>query len=331
MSHVVGTVPAIVNWHPRYAARQHCDRVTIAIDMPTRDLHLDGRSLDLRATLWPFVRGPGDPTISLAPGAVWRATRTAEGPATVELRLSGGHLLVEAWGPGAEAALDDVPALVGLHDRPAPLPSGHPLVAALARRLPGLRIGRSGAVLEALVPAILEQKVTGTEARRAYRLLVERHGEVAPGPHGLRLPPDAATLAALPYYAFHPLGVEARRADTIRRAASRGAWLEELGRLPLPDSARRLAALPGVGAWTVAEVSSRAFGDPDAVSVGDFHLPNLVCWALAGEPRGDDQRMLELLEPYRGQRGRVIRLLEASGLRAPRFGPRLAPRSIARL
>ena len=87
--------------------------------------------------------------------------------------------------------------------------------------------------------------------------------------------------------------------------------------------------IPGIGRWTIAEVTRVAYGDPDAVSIGDFHMPNLVAWALAREPRADDARMLELLEPYRGQRGRVQRLLEVSGIRAPRYGPRLTPRRIA--
>ena len=107
--------------------------------------------------------------------------------------------------------------------------------------------------------------------------------------------------------------------------------LETLVHAPLDEAYRRLLAYPGIGPWTAAEVGARALGDPDAVSVGDFHLPNLVAWALAGEPRANDARMLELLEPWRGQRGRVIRLLEASGLAAPRFGPRMAPRSIANI
>jgi 3-methyladenine DNA glycosylase/8-oxoguanine DNA glycosylase len=111
-------------------------------------------------------------------------------------------------------------------------------------------------------------------------------------------------------------------------AASHADRLEETRTLPLVDAYRRFRALPGVGAWTAAEVAFRALGDPDAVSLGDFHIPNMVAWALAGEPRGTDHRMLELLEPYRGQRGRVIRMLEAAGISAPRYGPRLAPRGI---
>jgi 3-methyladenine DNA glycosylase/8-oxoguanine DNA glycosylase len=282
--------------------------------------------LDLRRTLAPLGRGPGDRTIRFAANRAWRATRTPDGPAALALEHDGGEVRAEAWGSGAERALDDVPALLGFGQVPVAFEGAHPTIAHLARRYAGVRIPRSGAVVESLVPAILEQKVIGEEARRAWFGLVRRHGEAAPGPPelGLRLPPAPATLAALPYYAFHPLGVERRRAELIRRIASRAAWFEAIVDLPLPDAYARLTAVPGIGPWTAAEVAVRALGDVDAVSVGDFHLPNLVAFALAGEPRGTDARMLELLEPYRGQRARVIRWLELSGIRAPRYGPRLA-------
>ena len=285
--------------------------------------------LDLRLTLLPLARGPGDPTIRLAAGRFARATRTPDGPATLFMEVVRGQLRARAWGPGAGWALTRVPALLGLDDDPDALHPHHPIVRELARRMAGMRLGRTNRVVESLVPAILEQKVTGTEAGRAIRGLIRRHGEAAPGPFGLRILPPSSVLAALPYYAYHPLGVERRRADTIRWAAAHADRLEEIVDRPLDAAYARLRSLPGVGAWTAAEVGLRALGDPDAVSVGDFHIPNTVAWALAGEPRATDARMLELLEPYRGQRGRVIRLLEAAGIGAPRFGPRMSPRAIA--
>jgi 3-methyladenine DNA glycosylase/8-oxoguanine DNA glycosylase len=296
--------------------------------MPSLTLDLD-RPLDLDLTLGIHFHGPADPTTRREAGWLVRTSRTQDGPSTIALQVCDGRLRAEAWGPGADRALAGVPVLVGLGDIPAPLDGGHRLVTELARRMPGLRIGGSGSVFEALLPAILEQKVTGTEAFTAYRAIVLRYGETAPGPFRLMVAPAAATIARLPYYALHPLGVERRRADTLRNAAARANRLEEATDLPLEAAYRRLTALPGVGPWTAAEVGLRALGDPDAVSVGDYHLPNLVSWALAGEPRADDARMLELLEPYRGQRARVVRLLETSGIRAPRYGPRMAPRSIA--
>ncbi len=297
-----------------------------------RTIELD-RPLDLALTLGPLYRGRADPTMRLGSRTVIRATRTASGPATLELRhVAPDRVAAAAWGPGGDAALEALPRLLGLADDVAGFePDRHPVVAQLARRLRGLLLGRSEAVFEALLPAILEQKVTGGEAFRSYRGLILRFGEPAPGPHGargLRLPPAPETLAGQPYYAFHPHGVEARRADVIRRLARDARRLEGLLSGTPELAARRLQAYPGVGPWTAAEVTLRAFGDSDAVSVGDFHLPNLVAFALAGEPRADDARMLELLEPWRGHRARVIRLLEASGMAAPRYGPRMATRDI---
>ncbi len=294
--------------------------------------------LDLRRTLEIHARGRGDPSMRFeVSGSTWRATRTPDGPVTLFLEAREGYARVRGWGPGSAWALAGLEGLLGLDDDPAALVPHHPAVAAAARRTPGLRIGRTLAVLEALVPAILGQKVTGDEAHRTLHGLARAYGEDAPGPPGMRLPPSPEVLAALPYHAFHPLGLERRRAELVRAVCRDAAQLESLGEAAggpeAPSGARErayaaLRAFPGIGPWTAAEVGIRAFGDPDAVSIGDFHIPNMVSWALAGEPRGTDERMLELLEPYRGQRGRVIRLLKLAGAAAPRYGPRLAPRRI---
>jgi len=280
-------------------------------------------AVNLRLTLAPLCRGHCDPTMRIGPDGVWRATRTPEGPVTTHLVSTGDQVLVEAWGPGADWALDAAPALVGALDDDEGFEPGHPVLAELRLRLPGLRIPRSQAVIEAVVPTILEQKVIGVQAKRSYAALVRRYSEPAPGPGDLLLPPSPATLAAIPYYAFHRVGVERKRADTIRRACSYAHRLEETTAMEPAEARRRLTALPGLGPWSAAEVALVALGDPDAVSLGDYHLPSLVSWSLAGEARGDDARMLELLEPWRGHRARVIRLLEAGAGAAPRHGPRM--------
>jgi 3-methyladenine DNA glycosylase/8-oxoguanine DNA glycosylase len=270
-------------------------------------------------------------------GGVWRATRTPDGPVTTHITSDGGgRLTMRAWGAGSTWALETFPSLVGLDDRDDPLDGMalDPVVADCRRRVPGLRIGRSQAVVEALVPTVLEQKVVGIDAKRSYAHLVRTLGQPAPGPAGaagMRVPPAPATLAATPSYVFHRFGVERKRADTIRVACTYAGPLEETVAMAAADATRRLTALPGIGPWSAAEVGMVALGDPDAVSVGDYHLPHQVAWALAGEPRADDARMLELLEPYRGQRGRVIRLLLAgfTGAAPPRRGPRMPLRSIA--
>jgi 3-methyladenine DNA glycosylase/8-oxoguanine DNA glycosylase len=292
------------------------------------ELALDG-PLDLAASLGPLVRGHGDRTIRLTSGRAWVATRTPDGVATLGLSLAGRRLTADAWGPGADLALEAVPRLFSAGTETLG-DAADPLIAALSRRRPGVRILRTGAVFPTLVAAILEQKVTGSEAHRAWHGLVRRYGEQAPGPTelGLRVLPAPATLAGLPYWSYHTLGVERRRADLIRAIAQRASTLQAIVDMPFADGYRRLQAVPGIGPWTAAEVGVRALGDVDAVSVGDFHLPHLVAFALAGEPRATDTRMLELLEPYRGRRALVVRLLELSALRAPRYGPRLAPRRI---
>jgi 3-methyladenine DNA glycosylase/8-oxoguanine DNA glycosylase len=254
---------------------------------------------------------------------VWRATRTPDGPATIHLSGGGHRVSVEAWGDGAAWAVEHAPALVGADDGEDGFESRHPVVSQLRRRLRGLRVGRSHAVVEALIPTILEQKVQGILARRSYARLVRHLGEPAPGPVPLLLPPSPARVATVPYYVFHRFNVERKRAETVHLVARHARRLEETTAMTAAEAARRLQALPGIGAWTAAEVAMVALGDADAVSVGDYHLPHHVAWALAGEARADDARMLELLEPYRGHRGRVIRLVVAGHPGPPRFGPRL--------
>lgn len=287
--------------------------------------------IDLRLSHAPLRRaGPRDPAVRIQGGELVRATWTPLGPACGHYRVSGSEAEVTAWGEGADWLLERAPVFLGQLDRPTLVPA-HPLVAELDRRFPGLRIARTDAVFEVTVPTVFGQKVTGWEAARAYRLLLLRFGELAPGPFGLRLPPPPSVLAGLPSWEFHRLGVERRRASTLKAAAISWRRLEEVVGLPFAAARRRLLAFPGLGAWSAAEIGMVALGDADAVSVGDFHLPHMVAWALAGEARGSDQRMLELLQPYAGQRGRVLRLISAAGIGEPGFGPRKAIHDIARM
>lgn len=292
-----------------------------------------GRRVDLLTTLFPMRRGTGDPTFRVdAAGAVWRATRTPDGPATTSLQVRAGLAEVQAtaWGPGAEWSLEAVPDLLGAADDPAGFEPAHPVLRDMWRRHTGWRVPRSQRVLEALVPAVLEQKVTGREAWRAFRTLTRRYGEPAPGPvdhlvGGLVVPPDGRTWAMVPSWEWHRAGVDLSRSRTTVNAAGSAGRLEALCGLPPEEAAVKLRSLPGVGAWTAAEVAQRALGDADAVSVGDYHLASLVGTVLVGE-RVDDDAMLELLEPYRGHRYRAVRMIELSGIGYERHGPRYAGR-----
>jgi len=284
--------------------------------------------LDLRRTMLPLQRGTGDPTMLIGDREVWRATRTPDGPVTLHLTLEEDLLLARAWGPGADDALESAPGWAGLLDDDRGFRPQHRIVNELHRRLRGVRLTRTGKPIEALIPAVLEQKVTGLEARRAYRRLALAVGEPAPGPVELVVPPDPAAVAAMASFRMHPFGVERRRAERLIALCARAREIDAVAALPPSVARQRLESFPGIGPWTAAEVARLALGDADAVSIGDFHLPNVVAWALAREPRGDDARMLELLEPYAGHRGRVQRLLEAGGIKAPKYGPRSDVRSI---
>ena len=279
-----------------------------------------------------FRRGPGDPTFRRgADGSFVRGVRTPEGTATLQLRPLAGEATVEAtaWGGGARWVLDRVPDLLGHHDDDAGFIPHHDLVAGAARRFAGWHVPRSGLVLDALVPAIIEQRVTGQEAFAGYRRLVRRFGEPAPGPYavtGLRVPPSAAGWAGIPSWEFLTSSVDSARSTAVVRAARAAGRLEQCVGLA-PDPARtRLRAVPGVGAWTAAEVAQRALGDADAVSFGDYHVAKNIGWALIGREI-DDAGLADLLEPYSGHRYRVQRLLELAGAMRPRRGPRMAPRT----
>ena len=289
-----------------------------------------GWPVSLGATLGGLARGAGDPAYRRTEDrALWRTMRTPEGPATQRLEAHDGEVRSQAWGPGAAWATDRLPRTVGADDDVSSFDASlHPLVASQwARYGAGMRTPSVGVVLEVLVAAILEQRVTGQEARSSWRWLLRRHGEPAPGPapEGMRVFPEPSVLAAVPSWEWHRAGVEGARADTVMRAAAYAGRLQQCADLPLADAHARLRALPGVGVWTAAEVASRALGDADAVSYGDFHLAHTVCFALAGETDGTDERMAELLEPWAGHRGRVARLVELSGITRPKRGPRYSP------
>ncbi|WP_424213475.1 DNA-3-methyladenine glycosylase family protein [Streptomyces sp. BI20] len=295
--------------------------------------------LDLGLTLGPLRRGPADPTFRVTPdGALWRATRTPAGPATLRLRRaaapadgSPAPLRADLWGPGAARLAADLPALLGAEDDPGAFVPRHRLLHEAHRRRPGLRLTRTGLVLEALVPTVLEQKVTSDEAYRSWRRLVRAHGTPAPGPGpDLWVPPAAADWLRIPSWDWHRAGVDDKRAATILRAARLAPRLEEAARMPPDRALARLLAVPGVGPWTAAETLQRSNGDPDAVTTGDLHLPGHIGWALARDRDADDAAMLALLAPYAGQRHRAARLVLLAAPAPPRRAPRMRRTDIAR-
>jgi 3-methyladenine DNA glycosylase/8-oxoguanine DNA glycosylase len=239
----------------------------------------------------------------------------------------------EAWGPGSEWLLDQVPGLLGAFDDPEAFEPRHRLVALARHRRPGLRLTRTGLVMESLIPSILEQKVTADEAYRAWRLLVRKYGEPAPGPApgGMYVMPAARTWVLIPSWEWHRAGVDNKRASAILRAVRVAARLEEAVGMPAEEARARLESIPGIGPWTSAETVQRSHGAADAVTVGDLHLPGIVGYALAGDRNADDAVMLSLLEPYAGQRHRAARLILLSGWAPPRRTPKMPRGDIGQL
>jgi 3-methyladenine DNA glycosylase/8-oxoguanine DNA glycosylase len=297
-------------------------------------------ALHLGQTLGVLSRGAGDPLVRVtAPDCVWVTARTAAGPVTARFSRTGAGrplqrpVLVRAWGPGAVDFLAEAPRWAGAEDSWSRFEASDAFralphrLAAARHHHPGLRLPSTGRLLDRAVLSVLEQRVTVREAVAAHRQLVRRHGEPAPGPapEGMRIAPTAEAWRGVPSWEWHRAGVDGARAATVRRVAERAAALERLGRGPLDAALHRaLRSIPGLGPWTAAEIVQCTHGDPDSVSVFDFHLADTVCWFFDRRP-GDDRRMLELLEPWRGDRQRVVRLLRASGFRKPSFAPRLHP------
>jgi 3-methyladenine DNA glycosylase/8-oxoguanine DNA glycosylase len=281
--------------------------------------------VSLRLTLGPLAQGRTDPTMQRDASGVWMTMATPAGDATLHLRSVASAIEASAWGPGAEQAIADVPALCGADDDDSGFdPSLHTVVAELHHRIPGLRLTRARRILAFLVPTILGQKVTGIEQKRAWRQLVTRHGAPAPGPApiGMRVAPLPSVWRRVPSWEWHRAGVGPQRSDTVMRVVAVGESLERAAAVDAAEASRRLRTIPGVGTWTAHEVVQRSHGDADSVSVGDFHVSKRVGWALTGE-RVDDDGMLELLAPWQGHRQRVVRLIEAAGIGYERHGARM--------
>jgi 3-methyladenine DNA glycosylase/8-oxoguanine DNA glycosylase len=287
----------------------------------------------LRRTLGAHRHGVRDPTTRIGPGRFLRATFTPDGPGTILLRWSAdpapvdaAGLVADAWGPGADWLLARVATLTGAGDRAVAFAGAHPTVERALRLTRHTRVGASGGLYHQLLPTILAQRITAGEAVRQWARLCRALGGPAPGPDhvvaGLLLPPRPEDLHRRPAWWFHPLGVETKRARALTEVARHADKLWSWADAGPAVAARQLALIPGVGPWTVGSVLGPCLGDPDAVAVGDYHYPHTVAWALAGEPRADDARMLALLAPYAGQRGRVLQALVSVAGSAPSFGPR---------
>ena len=279
----------------------------------------------LETTRW-LRLGVRDPTVRRDADALWRTSHTADGPATVRIAVSGTRLRADAWGPGAATVLPEIPRWVGLHEPRWVLPA-HPVVDRLLRTYSGVRLTDTRDVFDATINTVLQQLVTWEHAAMTWRRLCERHGEPAPGPIEMRLSPTPRAIRAAGTMHLQAAGVGLKQARTLMTVAGVAHAIRRAADLPTQEAATLLQKVRGVGPWTAGMVLGMRLGRPEPVPIGDFHLPSTVAWALAGEPRADDARMLELLAPFGDQGFRVVRLIWAAGIQAPRRGPRAPWRS----
>jgi 3-methyladenine DNA glycosylase/8-oxoguanine DNA glycosylase len=259
-------------------------------------------------------------------GAWWWATDPGAGPTTVAVEQTSSGVTATVWGPDADTVMERIPTYLGADDVWDHTSFDGP-AAPFMREANGLRLGATLDVHSALIKGVLGQQVTTQEAKRSARSLRAAYGADAPGPYpGLRTAPSPGVLGSLGYEDLHRFGIERKRAATLIEISRRHKRMAEIVAFDADSAERRLLAVRGIGPWTAAIVMGTAYGDRDAVTIGDYHLPNTIAWALAKEDRADDARMLDLLEPHRPQRRRVVVAIKQSGVHAPRYGPRTAVR-----
>ena len=184
------------------------------------------------------------------------------------MQLNSDRCTVDAtaWGAGAEWSIVQAPDLVGMADEPDAFQPRDPFVRALVDRHGPVRLGRTGAVYDVATAAVIEQRVTGVEARRTWYTLVRRYGEPVPGPTnaqpaGMRQFPSPEVVAQLGDGARRALGLELRRGVALSAVAADARTRPRRCARARPHRCARAGsarppppAIPGVGHWTSAAV-----------------------------------------------------------------------------
>jgi 3-methyladenine DNA glycosylase/8-oxoguanine DNA glycosylase len=265
--------------------------------------------------------GPYDPSGHATRDSFRKAFFYRGEPAALEFRRDGDGLQVTAYAPEAGALLTETLACLSQDDQYEAFATGDSGIWRLHRAHPGLRLLRIPWLYDSTCSAILQQRIRTVDAMRDWRHIVQRWG--TPAPIGLHAFPPADQLARVAQFELQALGIDAQRSRTLLRFAQESRFLPLRTTMNFSELRQHLLRIPGIGPWTTESVLGYGAGDADAAIPGDLHLPHLACYALAGEIPGSDERMMELLEPFRGHRFRIIRLLYASRLTVPRSTPHL--------
>jgi 3-methyladenine DNA glycosylase/8-oxoguanine DNA glycosylase len=259
--------------------------------------------------------GQFDPTASLDADCFRKAFFYRGEPAAIEICRAERGLHICAYGSFADELLAETIAGLAHDDGYAAFATPDTGVLRLHTLHPGLRLLRVPWLYDITCSAILQQRVRTVDAMREWRRIALRWG--TPAPLRLRAFPPAEVLAQVPMFALESIGIDAKRARTLLAFARESRLVSIKPSTAFTDLRKYLLRIPGIGPWTTESVMGYGAGDTDAAIPGDLHLPRVVCYALAGEERGSDDRMMELLEPFRGDRFRIIRLIGAAGVDVP--------------
>jgi DNA-3-methyladenine glycosylase II len=241
-------------------------------------------------------------------GTYYRALRDARGPALVAIRPGGARgIEVRATGRDAARWLPVVSRMLGAaadltvwYERSRRIAWLAPIVTALR----GLKPPRYPTVWEACAHAILFQQISIHAAAAIMRRAVERLGEsvTVGGAHCISFPPAQRWLDATESE-LRETGISTNKIAHLHSAARAIATGEideaELERLSSDEAARRLCCIRGIGPWSAAVVLLRGLGRLDVFPLRDSGVARTLA-LLSGNPRIDQEEVLEALGPVRG-------------------------------
>jgi 3-methyladenine DNA glycosylase/8-oxoguanine DNA glycosylase len=260
--------------------------------------------------------GIGDPTTRLTNNTFNQARWYPSGPATLRLTLRQDTIELDAFGPGARDAAGSATRLLGITDIPPQL-IGHSAAERISQMHRGIRLSRCASFSAQLVTVILQQRIEWQQAARQWRRLCKAAGD--PAPCGdLTLPPSFERLRDLTLLEFRKLNISEQQAKTIKEVGRIWKRIDGWAETSTQELRTRLSYVPGIGPWTTEMTLALYWAEADAVPLGDYALPHTVAYALTGRHRSDDKEMLDLLEPYRPHRGRLVRWIMGSNIAPPR-------------
>jgi AraC family transcriptional regulator, regulatory protein of adaptative response / DNA-3-methyladenine glycosylase II len=272
-----GTVREVFDLSPtalrERAARGHpaAHRGELSLRLPLRaPFFPDNLFGHLAATAVPGVEEWRD-------GAFRRTLRLPHGPGVATLRPLPDHVacrLALTDLRDLATAVSRCRRLLDLDADPvavSDLLQADPVLAPLVAKAPGRRVPRTVDPNEFALRAVIGQQVSTSAGRTRAARLARACGEPVTDPGGGldRLFPEPAALAGLDP---ELLAMPKSRRDTLTRLAGALAGRQiDLGAGSDWQQAReQLAALPGIGPWTVETIAMRALGDPDAFTATDL-------------------------------------------------------------